>query len=143
MWQSSRPASFSPVGLSLSLNWLEHWLETLRMLSTLVQIPVGLSVPGRYIGGWSAGLGKARRIDSALRTDWLSCFWPDENGGLPDRGVWCYWGREECDNPAGLQASRQRADPWAKLVRALAHDSENANNPGSNTSGVVSARTLQ
>ena len=24
------------------------------------------------------------------------------NGGLPDRGVWCHRGREECDNPAGL-----------------------------------------
>ena len=74
VWQSSRPASFSPAGLTVWSNWLERWLATLSRLSTQVRIPVGLSVPGRYIGGSSAGLGKAQRIDSSLRADWLSCF---------------------------------------------------------------------
>ena len=48
MWQSSRPASFSPAGLTLWPNWLERWHTTLSRLSTQVRIPVGLSVPGRY-----------------------------------------------------------------------------------------------
>ena len=29
---------------------------------------------GRYTGGSSAGLGKAQRINSSLRDNWLSCF---------------------------------------------------------------------
>ena len=74
LWQSSRPASFSPAGLTLWSNWLERWLATLSGLSTQVRIPVGLLLPGLYIGGSSAGLGKAQRIDSSLRADWLSCF---------------------------------------------------------------------
>ena len=72
MWQSTRPASFSPAGLTLSPSWLERWLATLSGLSVQVRIPVGL--PGHYIGGSSVGLGKAQRIDSSLRADWLSCF---------------------------------------------------------------------
>ena len=72
MWQSSRPASFSPAGLTLWPSWLERWLATLSWLSVQVRIPVGL--PGQYIGSSSAGLGKAQRIDSSLSTDWLSCF---------------------------------------------------------------------
>ena len=48
MWQSSQPASFSPAGLTLWPNRFEHWLATLSMLSTQVQISVGLPVPGRY-----------------------------------------------------------------------------------------------
>ena len=108
LWQSSWPASFSPAGLTLWPNWLERWLATLSRLSTQVRIPVGLSVLGHHIGGSSAGLGKTQRIDSSLRpTDCHVSLWPVENGGLPDRGVWCHWGREECDNPAGLLASRQ------------------------------------
>ena len=46
MWQSSRPASFSPAGLTLWPSWLERWLVTLSGLSVQVQIPVGL--PGHY-----------------------------------------------------------------------------------------------
>ena len=55
----------------------------------------GLLVPGRYVGDSFAGLGKAKRIGSSLRADWLSCFsfWVGENGGLPDKGAWCHWGR--------------------------------------------------
>ena len=34
----------------------------------------GLLVPGRYIGGSSAGLGKAQCIDNSFRANWLSCF---------------------------------------------------------------------
>ena len=48
MWQFSQPASFSPAGLTLWPNWFEHWLTTLSMLSTQVQISVGLPVLGRY-----------------------------------------------------------------------------------------------
>ena len=72
LWQSSRLASFSPGGLTLWPSWLERWLVTLSGLSVQVRIPVGLSE--HYIGGSSAGLGKAQRIDSSLRADWLSCF---------------------------------------------------------------------
>ena len=74
LWQSSRPASFSPAGLTLWPSWLERWLATLSGLSVQVRIPVGLWVPGHYIGGSSTGLGKAQRIDSSPRADWLSCF---------------------------------------------------------------------
>ena len=74
LWQSSRPAGFSPAGLTLWPSWLQRWLMTLSGLSVQVRIPVGLSGPGHYIGGSSAGLGKAQRIDSSLRADWLSCF---------------------------------------------------------------------
>ena len=70
LWQSSRPASFLPAGLTL---W-PSWLATLSGLSVQVRIPVGLSVLGHYIRGSPAGLGKAQRIDSSLRADWLSCF---------------------------------------------------------------------
>ena len=72
LWQSSRPDSFSPAGLTLWPSWLERWLATLSGLSVQVRIPVGL--PGHYIGGSSAGLGKAQRIDRSLRADWFSCF---------------------------------------------------------------------
>ena len=48
MWQSSRPASFSPAGLTLWPSWLERWLATLSGLSVQVRIPVGLSVSGHY-----------------------------------------------------------------------------------------------
>ena len=51
----------------------------------------GLLVPECYIPGLSTGLDKAQRFDSSLRANWLSCFWPGVNGGLPDRGVWCHW----------------------------------------------------
>ena len=46
LWQSSRPASFSPAGLTLWPSWLERWLATLSGLSVQVRIPVGLS--GHY-----------------------------------------------------------------------------------------------
>ena len=42
MWQSSRPASFSPAGLTVWPSWLERWLATLGWLSVKVRIPVGL-----------------------------------------------------------------------------------------------------
>ena len=80
---------------------LQHWLTTLSVLSARVQNPVGLLVLGCYIKGW---LGEAKRIVSSLGDDWLSYLWPGVNGGLPGRGVWCHWGREECDNSASLLA---------------------------------------
>ena len=49
--------------------------------------PSGVLVPGSYIGGSSSGLGKTPRIDSSLTADRVSGFWPDVNGGLPDRGA--------------------------------------------------------
>ena len=97
MWQSTRPASLLPASLTVWPNWVRALARdsaTLSVLSTQVQNPVGLLVPGHYIGGASAGLDKAQRIDSSLTADWLPCFWPDENGGLTDRGVWCHSGRE-------------------------------------------------
>ena len=48
MWQSSRPASFSPAGLTLWPSSLERWLATLSGLLVQVRIPVGLPVPGHY-----------------------------------------------------------------------------------------------
>ena len=95
-----------PACLTLWPHRLERWLTTLSGLSTQVQIPIWLLLLGLHIGSSSAGLGKAQSIDSSLRADWLSCLWPGENGGLPDRGGWCHWGREECDNQAGLLASQ-------------------------------------
>ena len=93
MWQSSRPASFWPAGLILWPNLLERWLVTLSGHPTQFRIPVGLSLPERYIGVSSAGLGKAQCIDSSLRADWLPCFslawWV---GGLPEWDVWCHRG---------------------------------------------------
>ena len=139
LWQSIRPADLSLGGLTFWPNWLERWLATLSMPSSQVRMPVGLSVLGRYIWGSSTDLGKAQHVDNSLRANWLSCFWPGENGGLSDRDVWCHWGREECD----LLASRSGSDPLAELVRALACDLEYAFNPGSNTIGVVGAGTLQ
>ena len=92
LWQTSWPASLSPASLTLWLNWSDHWLTTLRVLSTQVRIPVGLSVPGRYSGCSSSGLGKAQWIDFSFRADWLWCFWwPVANDGLPGRGFWCHW----------------------------------------------------
>ena len=46
--------------------------------------------------------------ESPEPTDCHVSLWPGENGWLPDRADWCHWGREECDNPAGLLASRPR-----------------------------------
>ena len=40
VWQSSRPASFLPAGLTLRPIWLEHWLATRSRLSTQVRIPI-------------------------------------------------------------------------------------------------------
>ena len=113
------------------------------MLSTQVRNQARLLVLICYIRGSSTGLGIAQRIDSSLRADWLSCFWPFVNGGLPDRGIWCRWGKEDCDNPAGPLASRWRVWPFGRVVRAQARDSECAINPGSRSNGVVGAETLQ
>ena len=67
MWQSSRPASFSPAGLNLWPNWLERWLVTLSGLSTQVRIPVGLSVPGHYIYIKLEQLERLRSEDTPCR----------------------------------------------------------------------------
>ena len=112
VWQSIRPASFLPAGLTLWPNRLECWLATLSWLSTQVRIPVGLSVPGRYIGGSSTGLGKAQHIYSSLRADWLSCF---SLAWWEWQVVWCHWGKKECENPAGLLASRQLVWPFGRI----------------------------
>ena len=43
VWQSSRPASFSPAGLTLWPSWLERWLATLSGLSVQAPVPLRLS----------------------------------------------------------------------------------------------------
>ena len=91
------------------------------MLSTQDRNPVGVLLPVRYIGGSSAGLGKAQCIDNTLRADCLSCFWPGVNGVLSDANG---------------------CDPLAELVRALARDSECAIKPGSKPSGGFDVGTL-
>ena len=76
-------------------------------------------------------------------TDCQGSLWPGGNGGLPDSGCLVplrkggMWqsSRSASFSPAGLTL--------AELVRALARDSEWVINPGSNTSGVVGAGTLQ
>ena len=114
LWQSSRPASFSPAGLTLWPSWLERWLATLNGLSVQVRIPVGL--PGHYIGARpQAWVKLSALIVHSEPTDCHVSLWPGENGGLPDRGVWCHWGREECDNPADRPASRQRVWPFGRV----------------------------
>ena len=125
MWQSSWPASFSPVGLTLWPNWLERWFVTLSRLSTQVRIPVGLSVLGRYIGGLSTGLDKAQRIDSSLRADWLSCFslawweWRVARQGclLPLRkgGMW----QSTSFSPVGLTLWPNWLECWLMILSRL------------------------
>ena len=72
---------------------------------------------GRYTGGSSAGLGKAQRIDSSLRDNWLSCFclaWWEWRVArqcclvpLWKRGMW---------NPTGLLASHQRVWLFGRIA---------------------------
>ena len=126
VWQSSRPASFSPAGLTLWPSWLERWLATLSGLSVQVRIPVGL--PGRYIWGSSAGLGKAQRIDSSLRADWLSCFslawweWRVARQGclvpLRKGGMW-QSSRPASFSPAGLTLWSSWLECWLETLSGL------------------------
>ena len=93
------------------------WLATLECAINPGSNTSELLVPGRYIGGSSAGLAKAQHIDSSLRADCLSCFWPGVNGGLPGRGVWCYWGREDgrdVTNQLACYPMASGSDPLAK-----------------------------
>ena len=55
MWQSSRPASFSPAGLTLWPSWLERWLATLSVLSAQVSKPAGVVARGVYSSSSRAG----------------------------------------------------------------------------------------
>ena len=126
VWQSSRPASFSPAGLTLWPSWLERWLATLSGLSVQVRIPVGL--PGHYIGGSSAGLGKVQRIDSSLRADWLSCFslawweWRVARQGclvpLRKGGMW-QSSRPASFSPAGLTLWPSWLERWLATLSGL------------------------
>ena len=126
LWQSSRPASFSPAGLTLWPSWLERWLANLSGLLVQVRIPVGL--PGHYIGGSSAGLGKAQRIDSSLRADWLSCFslawwkWRVARQGclVPLRrgGMW-QSSRPASFSPAGLTLWPSWSERWLATLSGL------------------------
>ena len=138
MWQSSRPASFLPMGLTLWLNRLGCWLATLSVLSNPGSNTSGL-VPGCYLGGSSKGLIEALPIDSSLRADWLSCFslawWecqvarqgclvPLRKGGM--------WQSSQPDSflPAGLTLWPNQLEHWLTTLSVLS-------NPGSNTSGLV------
>ena len=114
LWQSSRPASFSPAGLTLWPSWLERWLATLSGLSVQVRNQWGCRdiTLGARPQAW---VKLSALIVHSEPTDCHVSLWPGENGGLPDRGVWCHWGREECDNPAGLLASRQRVWPFGRV----------------------------
>ena len=128
MWQSSLPASFSPAGLTFWQNWLERWLATLSRLSTQVRIPVGLSVQGHYIGGSSAGLGKAQRIDCLLKADWVSCFslawweWRVAGQGclvpLRKGGMW-QSSRPASFSPAGLTLWPNWLERWLATLSRL------------------------
>ena len=128
MWQSSRPASFSPAGLTLRLSWLERWFATLSRLSVQVRIPVVLSVPGHNIGGGSTGLGKAQRIDSSLRADWLSCFslaWWEWRvarqgclGPLKKGGMW-QSSQPASFSPAGLTLWPTWLERWLATLSGL------------------------
>ena len=114
LWQSSRPASFSPAGLTLWPSWLERWLATLTGLSVQVRNQWGCRdiTLGARPQAW---VKLSALIVHSEPTDCHVSLWPGENDGLPDRGVWCHWGREECDNPAGLLASRQRVWPFGRV----------------------------
>ena len=114
MWQSSRPASFSPAGLTLWPSWLERWLATLSGLSVQVRNQWGCRdiTLGARPQAW---VKLSALIVHSEPTDCHVSLWPGENGGLPDSGVWCHWGREECDNPAGLLAFRQRVWPFGRV----------------------------
>ena len=125
------------MGLTLWPRSLECWLTTVSVLSAQVRNPVGLLVPGRYTGGSSIGMGKAQRIDSSFRANWLSCFWPDLPGGLPGLS-----GATAEGSNVTTQRHASRLYPLAELVRVLAQDSECAVSPGSKSSGVAGAGTL-
>ena len=126
LWQSSRPASFSPAGLTLWPSWLERWLATLNGLSVQIRIPVGL--PGHYIGGSSAGLGKAQRVDSSFKADWLSCFclawceWRVARQGclvsLRKGGMW-QSSRPASFSPAGLTLWPSWLERWLATLSGL------------------------
>ena len=140
LWQSSRPASFSPAGLILWPSWLERWLATLSGLSVQVRNQWGCRdiTLGARPQAW---VKLSALIVHSEPTDCHVSFWPGENGGLPDRGVWCHWGREECDNPAGLLASRQRVWPFGRVGQSAGSRLWVGSQSRFETSGV--ARTLQ
>ena len=137
VWQSSRPANFSPAGLTLWPNRLERWLATLSVLSNPGSNTSGLA--GHYIGGSSAGLGEAQGVDSSLRADWLSCFslawweWRVARQGclvpLRKGGMW-QSSRPASFSPAGLTLWPNRLKRWLTTLSVLS-------NPGSNTSGLA------
>ena len=137
VWQSSRPANFSPAGLTLWPNRLERWLATLSVLSNPGSNTSGLA--GHYIGGSSAGLGEAQRVDNSLRADWLSCFslawweWRVARQGclvpLRKGGMW-QSSRPASFSPAGLTLWLNRLKRWLATLSVLS-------NPGSNTSGLA------
>ena len=95
-------------------------------LSVQVRIPVGL--PGHFIGGSSAGLGKAQRIDSSLRADWLSCFslawweWRVARQGclvpLRKGGMW-QSSRPASFSPAGLTLWPSWLKRWLATLSGL------------------------
>ena len=88
VWQSSRPASFSPAGLTLWSNWLERWLATLRGYQPRFEYQWGRRCRDFILGAHSHPWVKP--ITSIVHSEPTDChvsLWPGENGGLPDRGV--------------------------------------------------------
>ena len=107
VWQSSRPARFSPAGLTLWPKRLEGWVGH----QPRFEYQWGCRCRDVTLGGSSAGLGKAQRIDHTLRADWLSRFslawweWRVARQGclVPSRkGVMWQSGRLASFSPAGL-----------------------------------------
>ena len=91
MWLSSRPANFLPAGLTLWPNWLERWLTTLSRLSTQVQIPVGLSVPGLYTSKWKVEIGGVSVSVRLIRKSrWVSRGWWSKTQ-VSWVSLWCLW----------------------------------------------------
>ena len=77
---------------------LERWLATLtRLYINPGSNTSEVAGAARYIGGSSAGLCKAQRIDSSLGADWLSCFflawweWQVSRQGCLVRAIVCLW----------------------------------------------------
>ena len=81
------------------------------------------SLPRCYIGGSSAGLDQAQRIDSSLRADWLSFFGVNGLSGAIEEG------RNATIQPV-CQPLVSRSDPLVDLIRAQARDYECAISPG-------------
>ena len=122
MWQSSRPASFSPAGLTLWLSWLERWLATLS----------GAISPGSNTSGVAGTLHSSMAPDTPVwqpailtrpeRNMTISRLWVNYQCAELNPGLWT---SPECNVPAtplvfepGLIAhSESRASALTNLAK--------------------------